>query len=118
MALKYKNIPASSLMETVVAMVIIVTVVTMCFNIFSNVIQSRKLQLRAEGRGILLSYVQNARFAQNHLSEELDERNWVIFSKVEKSDWSDGINVWIVNIQHRSEGLNIGHKELILAQHE
>ena len=104
-------------MESVVAMLIMVSVVTVCFGIYANVLESRQPSKRLAVNGKLLEYVNECKSKNEYIDQQIEMEGYTINSTMLPGKWRN-VYEWSVSIKSTTMRNEIIHKELIRVPNE
>jgi hypothetical protein len=104
-------------MESVVAMLIMVSVVSVCFGIYGNVLEASQPLKRLDMKGKLLAYVYDCKSKQEYIDQRIEMEGYTINSTVLMGQWRN-VYEWSVSVKSTAMRNPITHKELILLPNE
>ncbi len=107
---------ASTLIESLIAMVIIVVCLCVATMIYSNVINSDKQVLQLKAMCFLNKKVVQTKAEKSFLDSEQQTENWDIKKTVEKYDQTENVYALTLSVFDKSGRLIAVRKELIIVE--
>lgn len=110
----YVKLKASALLESLLAMLIIVTIFCLSFFVFANIIRSNNFSQRIQLKNLLNSYVFVAKQERIYLDEQIEIQNNITIVKkfIPYQNYADLILMEIIAINDKGKNI-IGIKEII-----
>lgn len=108
------NLKAATLMESLIAMVIIIVCLGMGTMMYSNVMNSDTQRLKAKADGVLSRYALQIKKDKNYLDAEENQDGFVIKTTVNKYEQTENCYVLTLTASTEDIGVVAGHKELII----